>query len=67
MKTFAERLTNILKENNIPKTTLAKEIGISRQAVYDYCNDRTEPSMDVLKKICVYLNESADYFLGLEN
>ena len=67
MKTFSERLYKIMKENKITKTALAKEIGVSRQSVYDYCNNRTEPSLEVLAKICKVINESADYLIGLED
>ena len=67
MKIFSERLVKSIKENGITQAELADKIGMSRQSVSDYCNDKTEPAFEVLIQICKVLGESADYLLGLED
>jgi len=67
MNKFAERLKSTLKTNSMQQIDLAKEIGLSKSAVNDYCRGKREPSFDILIKICKALDESADYLLGLED
>ena len=61
------RLNEILKEKNISQVALAKMIGMSQGVVNNYCTGKREPTLDVLISICLALNESADYLLGLED
>jgi len=65
MNKFAKRLTEILKEKNITQKEFAKQICVSFQSVSDYCTGKHEPKYDLLIKICLALNESADFLLGI--
>lgn len=68
--TFAERLrllmegTYIARPNKISQGMMAEHIGISRQAVNQYCTGATIPSLEVLIKIADYFNVTTDYLLG---
>lgn len=65
MKSFSERLRDVLKDNHLSQSELAKKIGISQDAVNSYCTGKRKPPIDVLILICKAIDESADYLLGL--
>lgn len=62
---FIETLEKELKDRGITLSKLAKEIKVS-QAATSRWKYGSFPSIDVLKKICEYLNVSADYLLELK-
>lgn len=64
---FAKRLNEELKAQKISGYKLAKDTGISKQAVGYYLKEKAEPTISVLYKICKYLDISADYLLGLND
>lgn len=64
---FAERLNNLLYENNITKYRLAKETGISKSVITDYCSGKVQPTADVIITVARYFDVSADYLLGLSD
>ncbi len=64
---FAERLNNLLYENNITKYRLAKETGISKSVITDYCSGKVQPTADVIITVAKYFDVSADYLLGLSD
>lgn len=61
---FATRLRNLISENNISKNQLSEEIGVSRQAISQYCDGSTIPNADKLLKIAEFFNVSLDYLVG---
>ena len=67
MDTFSNRLKQSLIDNNLSQKDLAEKIGMSKNIVSDYCNNKKLPSIPVLIAICKTLNESADYLLGLDD
>ena len=64
---FAERLNNLLYENNITKYRLAKETGISKSVITEYCSGKVQPTADVIITVAKYFDVSADYLLGLSD
>lgn len=50
----------------VSQTTIAKELGISRQAYNYYENGKRDPDTEMLKNIANYFNVSTDYLLGRE-
>lgn len=64
---FAKRLKKELKEQKITPYKLAKEINVPKQSIYNYLDEKQEPAISVLYKICKYLDISADYLLGLND
>ncbi len=67
MEIFVERLNKLLKENGVSKYRLAKDIGVSKQAVLWWCDGINEPKISYLKKIAEYFEVTADYLIGLED
>ncbi|MDE7181431.1 MAG: helix-turn-helix transcriptional regulator [Clostridia bacterium] len=67
MQIFVDRLNKLIEENKITKYRLAKEIGVSKQAVLWWCDGVNEPKISYLKKIAEYFDVSCDYLLGLED
>ena len=61
---FSSRLRSLIEEKNISKQKLADEIGVSRQAISQYCDGSTVPNADKLLKIAEYFNVSLDYLVG---
>ena len=55
-KLFMNRIKEVLQEKGIKQTWLAEKLGKSFNIVNDYCNNRRQPSLEVLKKISIILN-----------
>ena len=64
---FSSRLRLLLNKKKISKQTLADIIGISRQAISQYCDGSTIPNADKLTEIAKYFNVSLDYLAGLSD
>ena len=62
--TFAERLVQLRKENNITQKQLAKELSVSEVGVQNYEGERRKPAFDVLIALADYFNVSLDYLVG---
>lgn len=61
-----ENIRAIAAENGISICALAKRIGYSRTAVYNWINgDITPPALAIIR-ICRAFKVSADWLLGLE-
>ena len=52
------RIKAVLKERGIKQTWLAEKLGKSFNIVNDYCNNRTQPSLETLSQIAEILNIS---------
>lgn len=65
MKRFAQKLKELRKEKDMTQCTVAKELYIGRKTWSNYENSLREPSLETLKKICLYFEISADYLLGI--
>lgn len=66
MTGFGARLKKVLEERNMTYEDLAESIYMSKMAIYYYIKSDVLPTADNLKAICIALNVSADYMLGLE-
>ncbi|MGM9603001.1 MAG: helix-turn-helix domain-containing protein [Faecousia sp.] len=60
---FAQRLTSLIAEHNNAKD-LQNELGISPQAISQYKNGDTRPSLENICKIADFYHVSVDYLLG---
>lgn len=65
MSDFTERFNEIVKTNNINLTELARFCNISKSNISNWRKGTNVPSLVVFKQVCIYLNVSADYLLGL--
>ncbi len=64
---FGERITEAINQSNYTQKELAKKLNISEGNITHWKNGKNLPSVDILYKLCVILDESADYLLGLED
>jgi len=63
--TFGYRLETLLKEKGITRKEFKDDTGISLQSISNYLNGNRRPDCEMVSKIAVALNVSADYLLGL--
>ncbi|MEJ5965803.1 helix-turn-helix domain-containing protein [Flavonifractor porci] len=66
-KVFSERLSILMKERNLKQKDLADYLGVKRQTVSLYMTGQSMPDAELLKKIAVYFEVSADWILGLSD
>lgn len=50
------RIKEVLQEKGIKQTWLAEKLGKSFNMVNDYCNNRRQPSLEILNEIAGVLN-----------
>ena len=62
---FAERLNEILKNNEITQTELARRLKVTHTCVNFWLKGKREPCIDMILEICKAVDESSDYLLGL--
>lgn len=63
---IAERIRGVVEESRLSYQTIAESIGVSRQAISQYCDGSTVPNSDKLYRIAQFFNVSADYLLGIQ-
>ena len=63
---FKEILRDFLNEKNLTQVAFARAIGVKQSQVSEWLKGKAKPGYDVLKKMAIAFNVSADYFLGIE-
>ena len=66
MTDFGTRLKEVLEERGMTYEDLAEKAYMSKMAICHYIKNDVLPTADNLKAICLALNVSSDYLLGLE-
>lgn len=61
------RLREVIKYSNYTQKQIANAIGVSEQTVSKYMKNNIFPALDTLAKLCVFLEVSADYILGIKD
>lgn len=64
---FKERIIEALKNSKYTQKEIAKALNISEGNVSNWKKGNNLPSIEVLYNLCVLLEESSDYLLGLED
>lgn len=64
---FQERISEAIKASGLTQKQIAKELHISEGNITNWKKGENYPSIEILFKLCILLNESADYLLGLED
>ncbi|MDR3021965.1 MAG: helix-turn-helix domain-containing protein [Clostridiales bacterium] len=66
---FAVRLKELRLENNLNIPQFAQLLGVNIRLIkfYENSKSKTLPTVDRLKQICIHLNCSADYLMGLSD
>lgn len=64
---FIENLRALIKRDKLSYARLGEAVGLSRQAICDYCNGKAVPKSSVLIKLAEYFAVSPEYLLtGVE-
>ncbi|MBR7131911.1 MAG: helix-turn-helix transcriptional regulator [Clostridia bacterium] len=62
---FGENLKNARKLKNLTLINVGMKINTTHATISRYENNKLEPNLDTLKKLCELYGVSADYILGL--
>lgn len=65
--TIKERLKELRQEMGKSQQAVADAVGVSQSTIAGYEVGDRLPSYEILVKLCVYFNTSADYLLGLRD
>lgn len=63
--TFPEKLKELRKSRNLKQKEVAEAINLTVNAISNYEQGLREPSLTVLKDICLFFDVSADYLVGI--
>lgn len=61
---FPQRLTELIKSNNVRVADMSKYLNISKKSIYNFMKGVIYPSTETISKIADYLGVSTDYLLG---
>lgn len=64
--TLGEKLWRLREKNRLPQEALAEKLGVSRQTISNWENDRATPDALKLKELCKALSVNADDLLSDE-
>ena len=64
---FNERLKIIRKEKGFIQKDIYTILRVSPNCYASWEQGRTQPDIETIKKLCLILDVSADYLIGLEN
>lgn len=64
---FQERIVDAIKDSGYNQKSIAKILNISEGNISNWKKGINLPSIEILYKLCMILNVSSDYLLGLED
>ena len=62
---FGDRLRDLREAREVSLEKVARAVGVTRQAVHQWEHNRVSISAPALRRLALYFNVSADYFLGI--
>ncbi len=63
---FKDILKEFLEEKNLTQVAFARLIDVKQSQVSEWLKGKAKPGYDILKRIVIAFDISADYFLGIE-
>lgn len=66
LKHIQDRLIEAIKHSGMSQTAIAKELGVSQQAISSYIKGQNLPALDTLANLCKLLDVDANYILCLD-
>lgn len=64
---MGNKLRELRTERGLKAKEVAMFLEITERAYYHYEQDKRDPSIDIIKKLCRFFEVSADYLLGLSD
>ena len=64
---FQQRIAEVLKNSEYSQKEIAKILNIEQSNISNWKKGLNFPSLDIFYKLCLILDESADYLLGLKD
>ena len=61
-----QRLRALRQARGLSQVDLARELGVTKQSVSNWENDKIQPSIEVLVRLAGVFSVSTDYLLGLD-
>lgn len=61
-----QNLAQALKNSGMTQSQLAKLLGVTQSCISHYIKGDIIPSLDTFANICLILDESSDFILGLD-
>ncbi len=61
-----ERLSQEIINSGLTTVQLAKKVGVSPEMITQYKTTQKMPSIETFTRLCIVLDVSADYILGLK-
>lgn len=65
--TFSERLVELRNARGLSQDSVAVEIGICKNSIYYYENNKRVPDANTIIKLAQFYNVSSDYLLGISD
>ncbi|MBO4940572.1 MAG: helix-turn-helix transcriptional regulator [Clostridia bacterium] len=62
---FTKRFNEVLQQSGKTQVEIARALNVTKQCVNDYKTGKSVSSLETLYLLCMYLDVSADYLLGL--
>ncbi len=63
---FGEKIKELRLSKNLTQKQLAEKIGQAQSTIFYWEQDKQEPTISALKKLCEFFEVSADYLIGLK-
>ena len=64
---YNERIRGLREDKDMNQTQLAKAIQSTQKTISNWEKGYSEPSIEMIKALCIYFGVSADYIIGLTN
>lgn len=67
MDIFEQRLKDLRKEKKYTQKELASKLQTTDDSIFSWEKGRSQPPIEMIRRICIEFCISSDYLLGLEN
>ena len=65
IREIKKRIAKEIETSGLKQCEIAKAINVHPTAITQYLSGRSAPALDTLAKLCLLLDVSADYLLGI--
>lgn len=65
IKEIKSRIAREIEQSGMKQCEIARRINVHPTVITQYLNGRSAPALDTFAKLCVVLDVSSDYLLGI--